>query len=58
MEYLGAQELLHFSTKSGDVLALVGSEHKTTRGAKVQLALSLVSATVVLAFFPKARTKG
>ena len=41
MEYLGAQELLHFSTKSGDVLALVGSEHKTTRGAKVQLALSL-----------------
>jgi multiple sugar transport system ATP-binding protein len=41
VEYLGAQELLHFSTTSGDVLALVGSEHKTPRGTKVQLALSL-----------------
>jgi multiple sugar transport system ATP-binding protein len=41
VEYLGAQELLHFSTKSGEVLALIGSEHKTPRGTKVQLALSL-----------------
>jgi len=41
VEYLGAQELLHFSTKSGEVLALIGSEHKTPRGTKVQLGLSL-----------------
>ena len=41
VEYLGAQELLHFSTKSGEVLALIGSEHKTPRGTRVQLALSL-----------------
>ena len=41
VEYLGAQELLHFSTSAGDVLALVGSEHKTQRGSSVQLSLSL-----------------
>jgi multiple sugar transport system ATP-binding protein len=41
VEYLGAQELLHFSTKSGEVLALIGSEHKTPRGTRVQLSLSL-----------------
>ncbi|NBO52054.1 MAG: sn-glycerol-3-phosphate ABC transporter ATP-binding protein UgpC [bacterium] len=40
VEYLGAQELLHFSTSSGDILALVGSEHKTPRGATVKLALA------------------
>ena len=41
VEYLGAQELLHFSTRAGDVLALVDSAHATPRGAKVQLSLAL-----------------
>ena len=41
VEYLGAQELLHLSTTSGDVLALVGSEHKTPRGTTVRLSLAL-----------------
>ena len=41
VEYLGAQELLHFSTSAGDVLALVDSENATKRGSKVKLALPL-----------------
>ena len=41
VEYLGAQELLHFSTSVGDVMALVDSENATKRGTKVKLALPL-----------------
>ena len=41
VEYLGAQELLHCSTKVGDVLALVDSGNATKRGTKVSLALPL-----------------
>jgi multiple sugar transport system ATP-binding protein len=41
VEYLGAQELLHFSTSAGDVMALVDSENATKRGTKVKLALPL-----------------
>lgn len=41
VEYLGSQELLHCSTKFGDVVALVDSEHATKRGAKVDLSLPI-----------------
>jgi multiple sugar transport system ATP-binding protein len=41
VEYLGAQELLHFSTSGGDVLALIDSAHATPRGAKVLVSLPL-----------------
>lgn len=41
VEYLGSQELLHCSTKVGDVIALVDSEHGTKRGAKVSLSLPI-----------------